>query len=751
MLLFRERRMYMQKRWQNGQRLAGLCLLGSLCCYPAVAGAQMTTTSTSLHREAVQLARGGNYAKSLQIMQQLEQETDEGYWADYLVILSWAGQEKQLVTLADRHYQGDFSRVPDYALRPLAQAYEKAGQIDKAASLYKRLQSAEPQQAYRTAYEQGLSDMGRKGYVAAEHDFAQARQLAMVSGKVETGFVKDMDARRAALYIQQGEYDRSVIILRPYVENGTASMRMISDYLMALRFDNRAKEAELVFSQKCPDWSKMPAYGLQTMGDLYLRAGKYRQAHTLYAYILQKNDIDYVRLGDAYALAMLGNDQAAVAQYADSVKRYPKRQAAVAGDAAAFLQQGRLGMARKLFNLLGTTPAERENWQLQYGQQLTDVADDLRNAKLNFRRDERLDGRSYYHEADRVLRPLLNSSSKDIQQSAAAALAMNKLNKGLFASADHQLAALLDSSSADEPVVMAVSGENERRQEHALGSYYRTRLDNKRNHESDLGLSYTNYLGQNWYAMAGYGYSWLQDGQNHAQYAHGDAGLSWHYDRGQMDMTYDRFGSGWDLNGYTLSMSYEPNDAAVFSFGLGHRPHAHAGAVAQHIAENYHTLSWDQILGSRWRFGADYEWDNLSDGNDYWSYGGNFVDEMSQQHNYRDNLLLGYSYGHYDQQVDGYDSPYRRIDYGVGFSRKWNLSQHERFWEWINMLSWGHDNDEGTGFSPYTRLEWTQSMHAGQLLTLGVQYNWYFNQIATTDESRRNNGFLFDVNYSLGW
>ena len=54
----------------------------------------MTTASSTLHREAVQLARGGNYAKSLQIMQQLEQETDEGYWADYLVILSWAGQEK---------------------------------------------------------------------------------------------------------------------------------------------------------------------------------------------------------------------------------------------------------------------------------------------------------------------------------------------------------------------------------------------------------------------------------------------------------------------------------------------------------------------------------------------------------------------------------------------------------------------------------------------------------------------------------
>ena len=741
----------MRKGWRNAQRLAGLCLLGSLCCYPATAGAQMTTASSTLHREAVQLARGGNYAKSLQIMQQLEQETDEGYWADYLVILSWAGQEKQLVALADKHYQGDFSRVPDYALRPLAQAYEKAGQTDKAASLCKRLQDMDPLQDYMVSYEQGVSDMGRKDYVAAEQNFAQARQLATAAGDKGIRFVRDMDARRAALYIQQGEYDRSVIILRPYVEKGTASVRMLSDYLMALRFDNRAREAKLVFRQKCPDWSKMPAYGLQTMGDLYLRAGRYRQAHALYAYILQKNDIDYVRLGDAYALAMLGHDQAAVAQYAAAVKRYPNRQPAVAGDAAAFLQQGRLGMARQLFNLLGTTPAERENWQLQYGQQLTDVADDLRNAQLNFKRDERLDGRSYYHEADKVLRPLLNSSSKDIRQSAAADLALNKLHKGLFASVDHQLAALLDSPSADDPVIMAVSGENERRQEHALDSYYRARLDNKRNHESDFGLSYTNYLGQNWYAMAGYGYSWLQDGQNHAQYAHGDVGLSWHYDRGQVDVTYDRFGSGWDLNGYTLFMSYEPNDVAVLSFGLGHRPHAHAGAIAQHIDENYHTISWDQILGSRWRFGADYEWDNLSDGNDYWSYGVNFVDEMSQRHNYRDNLLLGYNYGHYDQQTDGYDSPYRRIDYGFGFSRKWNLPQHNRSWEWINMLSWGHDDDEGMGFSPYTRVEWTQALQEGQSLTIGAQYNWYFNQIATTDQSRRNNGYLVDVNYSLGW
>ena len=127
----------------------------------------------------------------------------------------------------------------------------------------------------------------------------------------------------------------------------------------------------------------MPVYGLQTMGDLYLRIGKYRQAHTVYSYILQKMDVDYVRLGDAYALAMMGHDQAAVLQYADAVKRYPDRQAVVAADAVTFLQQGRLGLSRKLFNLLGGASADREKWQLQYGQQLVNVNVDLDNNRLN--------------------------------------------------------------------------------------------------------------------------------------------------------------------------------------------------------------------------------------------------------------------------------------------------------------------------------------------------------------------------------
>lgn len=742
----------MQEKWQIVKKAAGICLVGSLLCYPATAGA-MSAASAALHKEAVQLARGGDYAKSLQIMRQLEseQDTDEGYWADYLVILSWAGQGKQLVVLADKHYQDDFSQVPEYALKPLAQAYEQAGRMVQAKALYKKLQTVEPQSGYQAAYEQGLQSLGLKDYVAAEQSFGQARQLAMAAGDKGKRFIEDMDARRAALYIQQGEYDRAVIILQPYVKAGNENMRMLSDYLMALRFDNKSKEAEQTFSQLCKDWSKMPVYGLQTMGDLYLRAGKYRQAHKVYDYILQKTDVDYVRLGDAYALAMMGHDRASALQYAAVVKRYPVRQGIVAADAAAFLQQGRLGLSRQLFNMLGSTSAEREKWQLQYGQKLLDATDDLNNNRLNFQRDERLDDRSYYHEVNKVLRPLLASSNEHIRQSAEAAMAQNQLNKGLYASADNQLAVLLASHAADNPDVMDVSSQNERRQENTINSYYRTQLDNKRNHETSIGMDYTGYLGSNLYALTGYGFTSLQDGQTHTHYTHGDAGLSWHYERGQIDATYDCFSRSGGLNGYSVSMSYEPNDASLLTFAMGRRPHAHAGAVEQHVAENYHMLSWDQILSSRWRFGSNYEWNDLSDGNDYWSYGVNLVDAMSQRHNYRDNLLLNYSYGHYRQQTDVYDSPYRRVDYGIGISRKWNLPNNNCTWEWTNMLGWGHDNDEGTGFSPSSRLEWTQTFRAGQALTVGAQYNWYLNQVAADGESRRNNGYLFDLNYSLGW
>ena len=744
--------MYMQEKWKIVKKAAGICLVSSFLCYPATAGA-MSAASAALHKEAVQLARDGDYAKSLQIMRQLEfeQETDEGYWADYLVILSWAGQEKQLVLLADKHYQGDFSQVPEYALKPLAQAYEKAGRMVQANDLYKRFQITNPQNEYQAAYERGLRSLGLKDYVAAEQSFGQARQLAMDTGDKGEHFIEDMDARRAAIYIHQGEYDRAVIILQTYVKAGSENMRMLSDYLMALHFDNKDKEAEQVFNQLCKDWSKMPVYGLQTMGDLYLRIGKYRQAHTVYSYILQKMDVDYVRLGDAYALAMMGHDQAAVLQYADAVKRYPDRQAVVAADAVTFLQQGRLGLSRKLFNLLGGTSADREKWQLQYGQQLVNVNVDLDNNRLNFQRDERLDGRSFYHEANEVLKPLLISSDMQIKQSAAAAFAQNQLNKGLFAATDKQLAVLLDSEAADDPNVMAVSSQNERRQGTTINSYYRAQLDNKRNHETDTGIAYTGYLGSNLYALAGYGFSWLQDDQTYAQYTHSDAGVSWHYERGQIDATYDHFGQLGGFNGYAVSMSYEPNDAGIFTFAIGHRPHANAGAVDHHVAENYHMLSWEQILNNRWRFGSDYEWDNLSDGNEYWSYGVNLVKAMSQRHNYRDNLLFDYSYGHYDQQTDIYDSPYRRVDYGLGMSRKWNFPGHDRTWEWTNMLEWGHDNNEGLGFSPYSRLEWSQTFRAGQALTVGAQYTWYFHQIAADNESRRSNGYIFDFNYSLGW
>ena len=90
-----------------------------------------------------------------------------------------------------------------------------------------------------------------------------------------------------------------------------------------------------------------------------MRSGKYRQAHNLYAYIVQHNPSEpmpYVLLGDAYALVMMGHETEGVAQYAQAMKVRPAVGSLVAGDGATFLRNGQLHAARQVYALLGDTP-----------------------------------------------------------------------------------------------------------------------------------------------------------------------------------------------------------------------------------------------------------------------------------------------------------------------------------------------------------------------------------------------------------
>ena len=737
------------------------CLLGSFCLYaglgltPAVQAA-LPADAEAQRTEAVRLARANQYEPALAIFRQLAAAGDEdtGFWADYLTVLSWDGKTADMTQLAEQHFGSDFSPLPDYALSALAQAYSQQGLLQKADSVYQLLakrgnDEGQARKAADLASQQAVDAMNRKDYVEGERYFAKAKQLAPASAK---NYARDIDARRAAIYVQQGEAGRAVRILTPYVADKTATPHMFSDYLLALRFDNQAKRAEKDFSAYGKDWSDLPSYGLQTMGDIYLRSRQYAKAHDIYHYLNQRGPQAYVRLGDAYALMQLGREKEALAEYQAVLNENQystKLENLIAGDGTALLQQGRLHEGRQVYALLGRDKAEKETYRLAYGQALVRVNSDLYDPLRNFQRDVLLDGRDYYYEAARVLKPLQKSADPEIRLQAKALMANNVLNQGRFASSDKAVAALLAEDN-DHPAVLDVSAKNDARQEHDLGLSYGNHVDNKRNHESSLGLDYSQYLGANLYASAGAAHYRLQDGRLHSSYNQDYAGLRWLYGRGSLGLNYDYFGSDWK-NGYDASFSYDVNDLSSLSFAVGRRPHDAAGAVAHRITEDYASVEWDFIPHPRWRLGLSYERADLSDDNQYWQAALSGRYALSQRHNYFDALPFTISRSHYDDTSDIYDSPYRSINYGIGWSRTWYIKGQERQWRWTNMLNWGHDNDERNGFSPTTRLEFIQELPHHQRLVAAAQYNRYFHQETTSDWQRRNNGYLFEVNYQVGW
>ena len=74
------------------------------------------TQAASMRNQAVALARSNKYEQALSLCQKLAEAgyEDPGFWADYLTILSWAGKEKDMIVLAEKHYPQGFTSLPDY-------------------------------------------------------------------------------------------------------------------------------------------------------------------------------------------------------------------------------------------------------------------------------------------------------------------------------------------------------------------------------------------------------------------------------------------------------------------------------------------------------------------------------------------------------------------------------------------------------------------------------------------------------------
>ena len=599
-----------------------------------------------------------------------------------------------------------------------------------------------------TLNEAGQASIRQRDYVAAERYFRQAREKAELMGRMD--FVEEMDARRAAMYINDGEPSRAVFILQPYIKQGVNKF-ILSDFLMALRAANQPQEVIKVFHEHVNNWQEFPVYGLQIVGDVYLRQGKYKEACTVYEHILSREkveDVPYVQLGYAYALVHRGKNKEAVAAYAKTANLAPRYNNIIVGDAEAFIAEGRVGLARRMFALLGKDDREKEAYQLQYAQCLVNVGKEYENESQNFRRDEYMTNRSYYHEASNILGRLAQSQDEEIAHEAQVTQAANDIHNDLLAGSHKRLQEMLDEDS-DDMLALASMGEYEQVQLHSLTTAYENSVDDKGNREQSLSLSFESYLGQDFYGTIESSRNWLQDDDRRKAYWENSLGLRKKFSWGEIGGEWIRYDGTHAKNGYSLFTEFEFSDVTKLTFAFGRRLHEHVGTVEAGIRENYRQVTLNHNLTRKTSLNGHYLWADLTDGNKYTEYGININHLLQVKHNYSDRLLASYSHGKYDQEVWLYDSPWRRDDYSVGFSRKWNLPQRSESWQWLMNLSWGRDNDERMGFAPNMRLEYVKDLPHNQQLKVGATLYKYFRQPEV--DRRRSTGYLVDVSYNWGW
>ena len=595
----------------------------------------------------------------------------------------------------------------------------------------------------------GMAAIERQDYVAAEADFRKARALALQEGR--TDLVTELDARRAARYINAGEASRAEIILAPYVKPGVDKF-MLADYFLALRLCNQPRKVLSLYNEYVKEPADFPAYGLQTVGDVCLRQGKYRQAIEIYGEVLKRDkpeDVPFVQLGYAYSLARLGKKTQALEAYGKLANKNPRWDNIIAMDGEAMLGLGRISTARKMFALLGKDDRERERYDLRYARSLVDADHDYQNEALNFRRDEILSGRSYRHEAEKILKRLQRSEDEEIAAAARTLRASNFLKGNLYADSRALLQAGLEEDPGDM-AVQAVLGEYDRTVFNSLTTYYENSLDNKRNLIQGAGLNYEGYLGGNTFFEAGFGRRWLQDDTLREALWQESFALERSFENWRLRGEWLGYQGTKHKQGFELSLGYDLNDLTSLSYAWGRRLHEHAAAVRDGITEHYHELSLRHQLNHLTALEGHYGWASLSDDNKYRNYGLSLSYLLGVRHNFSDRLRLQYEHGSYDREAD-YDSPWRRVSYGAVFTRKWNLPRQNAYLEWQTGLEWGHDNDEGTGFVPSLGLNYVKNLPHNQQLQVGAVYYRYFNQIADADNRRRNDGCSVNVSYSWRW
>lgn len=728
-------------------------ILALLVCFTE-ARVQANENALQQEESAVALARSGNYAEALEKLAILANNGLNTALFDEIVVLGWAERHPEAIDLYEKHMG---SAWPEYVQLSVAGSYYRLGNFKTAAGIYHEAAQNSPQ-AKRWEAESLMrsGDTAKAESLYAEllaanvqdiDTYISRGNLRLLAGDIAAGLddldialamagdtkmQADLRAQLAVLSIRNEDFDRAINYLKPAVDKHYATMFMQADYILALWLNEDYTAAVREGAQLWPDYQRVPAYGLQALGDANLRSKQYCQAVKIYNSLLTRNPAEIRRQdvlgGLAYAAMNDGQVERSKEVYKTLLHEFPAYAATAVGDAEGLINSGAYWRGQELFNLIVSVFPDKPLYRQRFA---------LAMARQGLHRTAA--------EEYQALGNLFNA-----QPQAGAGLTVNSLAAGDYQTA-RQGVAQLSSQPENKPVVASARKKFEERPLGEAQIYAVSQSDYKGNESKEISISGEQQISDRLSVSAAAGTKENADQETSITYKNRGAGLNYK-DLWQTAELGGNFYTG-DVSAEGFHAGYTSyfGDQNSLTFQFDRIPVDQANAVKNGILQTSQRLAYDKSLGRNDSYSLGFTRAAYSDGNAAFGYDGQWT------HVYYDKNDIVYDWRVYfnrssfrQQEVNGiatpYESPSLREVYGLAFHQRWNFPRS--YWENTLSFAWNRDHPETFSFVPQDRLSYNYRPTPQELLSIAVQYGlrtsstggglWFANR-------------GYEVNYQISW
>lgn len=607
----------------------------------------------------------------------------------------------------------------------LEQAYNLyvSGDISASEQVYNQMLEQNQIATYEVYLSKCMAHTARSEFADSEQQYALA-VTALANTPNKESILSEFDYKRSALLINHGEYSKALEVLDNYVFSSHANVRMQSDYLDALsrlgQYENLLIAAQKFWHNNYQD---TPNYGVLLVADSLFKLKRYAEAEALYSLVLQRdNNHLYANLSLAYCLAKRDKQDLALEIYKKVYKLKGSSDDIILAEAEVLFSSGERQLANKIYTFIAAN-----------SQQLDKVK--LSKAKA-------LSRSGYNIAADTVLSTVSVAGQGPDYLSLKF---LNKLNSELYHDAANTLNALQGSANYSS----LLQRYNQARRG-GMDAAFLTASNYKGNSTQTYRVEGDTYLGLNTYLTAALDTTRLSDTVHIANITTTTLGLVHRFERGKIHATVANAVSGSAHTLYSAGFSFKINDLTAIGFDFGKRYVGDSKAVLNNfIRENYYSIALAHKFNEKNSFFADYSNSSLTDINHYYGYSLSYSYYPVRDNKKTHELYTYYRRGGFSKLSPYYESPDKRIAYGLGWQARWYQTTGA-YWTLRLNLELGHDNLEPTDFSPGIRVQYTHPLSKHQELSLAVEYGVRTNRL--NDINYFMHGYKqFEIKYHLSW